>query len=293
MNGDVDMYLNYGVSLPTSSLCDWKSNELSHEYIDINKDDPFFKKQNLESISGNYILLIEGFTNSSFSLFVSTHENKVLPLRNNKPVVCSCQTKGQKCYLRYNEVFDKENKKKGILNNRIIFTTQYLYGNGKMYAKLFKDSEIHGEGFYKYFPNEKEYDISNKESNQRNYMKMEIEASKYSEDSAILMTYICEEKTHVDISATILRHYSSVDYIQENKENVFFIGKKTQNEENFEQPELKLYFHNFFFHRRDFIYSIHSYVGDAHFKVYSNNSRWDINQQKEIFEYNLFNKRFR
>ena len=286
MNGDVDMYLNYGVSLPTSSLCDWKSNELSHEYIDINKDDPFFKKQNLESISGNYILLIEGFTNSSFSLFVSTHENKVLPLRNNKPVVCSCQTKGQKCYLRYNEVFDKENKKKGILNNHIIFTTQYLYGNGKMYAKLFKDSEIHGEGFYKYFPNEKEYDISNKESNQRNYMKMEIEASKYSEDSAILMTYICEEKTHVDISATILRHYSSVDYIQENKENVYYIG---HNKSSAEPPELKLYFNNiFFFERNDFVYNIHSYVGDAHFKIYSNDSRWDVAQQKQVYDYHVF-----
>jgi hypothetical protein len=103
-------------------------------------------------------------------------------------------TVGEKCYLRYNEVFDKENKAKGIMNNNIIFTTNYLYGNGKMYAKLYKDSEIHGADFYKYFPDEKNYEISNKESNQRNYMKMKIEESKYSEDSAILMTFICEEK---------------------------------------------------------------------------------------------------
>ena len=100
------------------------------------------------------------------------------------------------------------------------------------------------------------------------------------------MTFICEEKTHVDISATILRHYSSVDYIQENKENVFYIGT---NNNNTEQPDLKLYFYNFFwFQRSDFIYSIHSYVGDAHFKIYSNDSRWDVQQQKEIFEYHLF-----
>ena len=117
---------------------------------------------------------------------------------------------------------------------------------------------------------------------------MKIQENKYSEDSAILMTFICEEKTQVDISATILRHYSSVDYIQENKENVFFIGKNAQNNENIEQPELKLYFQNFFFNRKDFIYSIHSYVGDAHFKIYYNDSRWDITQQKEIFEYKLF-----
>ena len=117
---------------------------------------------------------------------------------------------------------------------------------------------------------------------------MEIQESKYSEDSAILMTFICEEKTQVDISATILRHYSSVDYIQENKENVFFIGKKVENNENIEQPELKLYFQNFFFNRKDFIYSIHSYKDDAHFKIYYNDSHWDITQQKEIYEYKLF-----
>ena len=288
MNGDADMYLNYGLNLPTPTLNDWKTTDLSHEYIDLNLDDPFFKKENLESLSGYYTLLIEGFTNTSFSLFVSTHPQKVLPLRNNRPVVCDCKISGEKCFLRYNEVFDKENKEKGILNNNIIFTTKYLYGNGKMYAKLSKDSEIHGKDFYKLFPDENDYDISNKESNQRNYMKMKIQESKYSEDSSVLMTFICEEKTHVDISATILRHYSSVDYIQENKENVFFIGKKSQNNDNFEQPELKLYFHNFFFNRKDFIYSIHSYTGDAHFKVYSNNTHWDINQQKEIYEYKLF-----
>ena len=288
MNGDADMYLNYGLSLPTPVLYDWKTTDLSHEYIDINIEDPFFKKANLESLSGYYTILLEGFTNTSFSLFVSTHPQKVLPLRNNRPVVCKCMTVGEKCYLRYNEVFDKENKAKGIMNNNIIFTTNYLYGNGKMYAKLYKDSEIHGADFYKYFPDEKNYEISNKESNQRNYMKMKIEESKYSEDSAILMTFICEEKTQVDISATILRHYSSVDYIQENKENVFFIGKKTDNNANIEQPELKLYFHNFFFNRRDFIYSIHAYKGDAHFKIYYNDSRWDINQQKEVYDYSLF-----
>ena len=285
MNGDVDMYLNYGLSLPTHTINDWKTTDLTHEYIDLNIEDPFFIKNELKSISGYYTLLVEGFTDSTYSLFVSTHKYKVLPLRNNKPVVCNCKTKGDKCYLRYNEVFDKENKKKGILQNSIIFTTQYLYGNGKMYAKLFKDSEIHGKDFYKFFPDEKNYDMSNKESNQRNYMKMKIEESKFSDDSAILMTFICEEKTQVDISSTRLRHYSSVDYIMENRENVFYIGLSPDNSE---QPELTLYFNNFFFNRNDFIYNIHSYVGDAHFKIYANDSRWDINQQKEVFDYHLF-----
>jgi hypothetical protein len=46
MNGDVDMYLNYGLSLPTPTLNDWKTIDLTHEYIDLNIEDPFFKKMN-------------------------------------------------------------------------------------------------------------------------------------------------------------------------------------------------------------------------------------------------------
>lgn len=114
---------------------------------------------------------------------------------------------------------------------------------------------------------------------------MKIEESKYSDDSAILMTFICEEKSHLDISATRLRHYNSVDYILENKENIFYVGNPPDTGE---QPELKLYFINFFFNRDDFVYNIHSYVGDAHIKIYANDSRWDIVQQKEIFDYHLF-----
>jgi hypothetical protein len=266
MNGDADIYLNKGSELPTLEKYDWNSVNPTHEYIDINKNDKFFK-DNKKSISGYYTLLLVGLVDTSFSLFVSNHKNKVFPLRDNLPIVCTCKKAGDKCLFRYSDVYDKNNVENGINHNEIIFTTQYLYGNGKMYAKLFKDSEIHGENFYKYFPTEKDYDISNKESNNRNYMKMIIEESKYSDDSAILMTFICEEKSQLDISATRLRHYSSVDYIQENKENVFYIGKAPDAQE---QPELRLYFNNFFFNNDDFIYNVHSYVGDAHFKIYAN-----------------------
>jgi hypothetical protein len=50
MNGDADMYLNYGLSLPTPVLYDWKTTDLSHEYIDINIEDPFFQKSKFRII---------------------------------------------------------------------------------------------------------------------------------------------------------------------------------------------------------------------------------------------------
>jgi hypothetical protein len=45
MNGDADMFLNYGNEiLPSSTYYTWSSTALNHEHIDIKKDDPYFKK---------------------------------------------------------------------------------------------------------------------------------------------------------------------------------------------------------------------------------------------------------
>ena len=44
-----------------------------------------------------------------------------------------------------------------------------------MYAKAYDDKEIHDcDEFYKNFPDKNNYDYSNKESNQRNYIKVKV-----------------------------------------------------------------------------------------------------------------------
>ena len=68
--------LKKGNVLPTQDNSDWCSNLNNHEYIEISKDDDYFKKNNC-SISGYYGLLVVGFIDTSFTLFVSTHKNKV------------------------------------------------------------------------------------------------------------------------------------------------------------------------------------------------------------------------
>ena len=76
-----------------------------------------------------------------------------------------------------------------------------------MFANLYKDQDISGENGKKlmdYFPTEKIYQFSNAEYGKRNYMKIKISEDKYSKDSLILMTFICEEKTDVEINAASL-----------------------------------------------------------------------------------------
>jgi uncharacterized beta-barrel protein YwiB (DUF1934 family) len=188
--------VNKGKTLPTQTEFNWCSNQNNHEYIEISKDDEFFKKQNC-SISGYYSVLLVGFIDTTFSLFVSSHKNKVFPLRDNIPMGCWCQNKGDKCYFRYNDVFDKDGIENGLDHNDFVFTTQYLYGSGFMYAKTFTDSEIHNpnsEDFYNIFPDKNNYDISNKESNQLNYIKMKVSGEKYQRDASILLTFECNQK---------------------------------------------------------------------------------------------------
>ena len=286
MNGDADMYLKRGKELPTIEKYDWSSTESGHEYIDIGKDDYFFQ-DGKKSISGYYTLLLVGFIDTSFSLFISTHEKKVFPLRNNIPSTCWCENKGEKCFFRYNNVYDKNNDQHGIDHNEVIFTSQYLYGNGFLYSKIFIDSELHNsENFYKSFPDSFNYDYSNKESNQRNYMKVKIGGEKYTKDTLILLTFECSEKTKVDITTTSLNHFSSVDFIQENHENIYYLGYNDITEK---LSKILLIFSNTE-KNQDLIYSVHSYIGDAHIRVYGNTSNWDVKTQSITFDYKLLNE---
>ena len=288
MKGDADMYLNYGDILPTSKQYIWKSNQVNHEFIDINKKDEYFKKNNITSISGFYNLLIVGYIDTSFTLFISNHKNIIFPLRNNKQVTCLCENEGDKCLFRYTDVFMNQNKENGINYNEIIFTSNYLYGNGIMYTKVVKDEEFHKiKNISKIFPDKDNYDISNKESKQRNYVKIQIKEEKYTEDSNILMTFICSEKTKVDITATSIRYFKTTDFIEENKENNYYLGFNPNSDEL--QSDIILYFYNYD-KKKDLIYSIHTYVGDAEVAVYSNNSWWDIKKQKMAFDYQEINK---
>ena len=287
MNGDADMYLNRGRELPSMDKNHWRAIDSNHEYIEISKDDPYFK-DNKVSISGYYTLLVVGFIDTSYSLYISSHKNKVFPLRDNIPSTCWCETKGEKCLFRYNEVFNKNNKEFGINHNEIIFTSEYLYGSGTMFSKVFIDKELYSSNeFYKNFPNKDDYDFSNKESNQRNYMKVKVQGDAYNKDSTVLLTLECNERSKVDITPTSLRHFTSVDYIPDNKENIYYLGI---NDRDYKQSQLTLILNNYMGKDKDLTYSLHSYIGDAHIKVYGNSSIWNEKTQQTTYDYKLLNE---
>ena len=136
------------------------------------------------------------------------------------------------------------------------------------------------------FPTQDNYDISNKESKQRDYIKLQIKEEKYSEDSNILISFICSEPTKVDITSTSIRYFKTTDFIEENKENIYYLGFDPNSDEF--QSDITLIFHNND-KTKDLIYSIHSYVGNAHVTIYSNLTWYDIIKNKNVNEYKEIN----
>ena len=282
MNGDADLYLNYGDEiLPTPEINDWNSTNIGHEYITINIKDEFYKKHNKSSLEGYYTLLVIGFTKTSYTLFISNYDITVYPLIDNMPLICKCQNKGNKCYFRYDDVYSSQNKDFGINENEIIFTTQYLYGNGMMYAKLLKDEDLYKTNkFYDNFPDENNSDFSTDRSNQRNYMKVKVTENNYFEDSIILMTLICDEKTEVSITTASPFYFNGYDYIDYNRENIYYLK---YNETKEVQDEIILFF--YYENNNDLLYNIHTYIGSAKVRVFTQTRDYDPNSKKYIEHY--------
>ena len=288
MNGDADLYLNYGIDkLASPSEHDWYSVNMGHEYIDINENDKFFKEKKIGNLSGYYSLLVVGFTETIYTLFISSHDDNVFPLLDNSPISCRCESKGDKCFFRYDNIFRTRGEDSKLYkNNEIIFTSQYIYGNGKMFANLYKDQDLISEQrkkYQDYFPNEKIYQFSNAEYGKRNYMKVKVNEDKYSKDSLILMSFICEEKTDVEITAASLTYNGVYNYIDIDRENIFYL--KYNNSESVEkQIESKFNFYSY--KNEDIIYEIKAYLGMARIKVFTNETIYNSTLKKVIYDYN-------
>ena len=289
MNGDADMYLNYGnENLPTVANSDWSSVNIGHEFIDINIKDIYFKKNKKSNMAGYYTLLIIGFTETTYTLYISSHPDKIFPLYDNSPVSCQCQVKGGKCYFRYNNIISTENLVHSDTNKKteIIFTTQYIYGYGKMYASIYKDQELTNDPNKKYqdfFPTKENHQFSNSITGKRNYLKIKLENEQYTKDSLILLTYICEEKTDVEITAASLKYKPLYTYIDPNRENIFYIKyNESLSESKQEESIINFYVAN----DESLIYEFHAYVGKARIKIYTNESIFNENYTLMNYDYN-------
>ena len=287
MNGDADMYLNYGDKNPTNTNYNWKSTKVGHEYIDFNIESNFFKKNNMKSLEGHYTLLIIGYTATSYTLFVSSHDNKILPLRDNSPMTCECEKTDQKCFFRYDDVYFEKSEEDENEGGEVVFTLNYIYGNGLLYSKIVTDSELNnipkGKNIIDIFPSLTNYHQSTLTSNQRHYLKVEVKDKDYNKDTVILLTYYCGMTTLVDINSAKLSYKPIYGSLDVNRENIYFL-KYDDNYSKRKQPYSLISFYNS--ENNNIIYNIHSYIGQGRIEIYTNESFYDQKEKKIKYDYN-------
>ena len=280
MNGDADIYLNYGdETFPTPSECTWVSLNLYHEFIQINKNDSFFISNNITSIGGYYTLLVYGYEETAYSLFVSSTNKPILPLYDNTPTSCKCYSSGDKCYFRYGNFYEYTNDGSDDAYVQVIFTSQYIYGTGIMYEKLYEDSEVMNavNNIEDMFPNETNHDFSTKASRQRNYMKVTIDKKnnpKYTKDSMLLMTLNCFEPSLVEVNiATMIEN--EYDFLDQNRENIFYLKKSNK-------PTLLSFYNSL---NLNLIVEVFAYVGSGNILIYSNSTVDNDDDDNEVYNY--------
>jgi len=310
MNGDADIYVNYGTNLPTFEKADWFSYTARNEFIEFNKDDNFFTRNKLESLSGEYTIMISGFKKTSYSLYISSHPKKILPLNDDSPASCITKQDAQYCYFRYDDAYDYDtiindsynnynNNLNIIANNNnnnnhnngdnsnisynvrkkdldIVILTHFIYGSGEIFAKLYDDTDY---DILADFPDEKNFDYKNSYSNKRNILHLNIKKDnpKYNMNSTILISVKCINQCFFDLTAS--RQYeSTIKYLDDKKENIFYLYKSNS-------PLLFIYYNS---KQGDLNYNLKALIGKAQITLFKNETNISngaiSNQNKIIFE---------
>ena len=308
ISGDADIYVNYGNNLPSFNNYIWRSSQSQIDSIFIDLNDNFFVDNKKTSLEGLYTIMVYGYTNSTYTLTVTQGENKIIQLVPGTPSLCKVdeENKEKLCYFR---VENFANSKKileedaGGLTNiiqksvdvvekdiHIVFSTKFIYGEGNIFVKLFKKSEIDVK--LKDFPNEKNNDYTNdmnsniynsgetKYNNniKRNFLKIDIEKTnpRLSAYSMLLLTVKCKDNCLFEINSAKIEYDSKFQFIDIGRENLFYINTQ-------KQPLLL----SFNYKNKEILnYEFYSYTGNADIKIFNNETIYDKTTNKTSYEYN-------
>ena len=283
--GDADMYLNYGNVFPTMDAYTWKSKGAYTELLELSLNDPNFSSLGVSTIEGEYSLMIHGYSNTLYTLYISSNEKKIITLNDdNSQESCTCQQANDVCYFRYENINNFGIKE--VMNKEVIFTIDYTYGNGIAFGKLYKDGNTNT--IIKDLPSKKNYDYAN--DKRQNYIKVNLSKDnpKYTLDSVVVVGVHCTEKSLLDVNAVKLKvddydcddgsSSSKYEYLQTSKENVFYISSNTMN---------RIVKYNYYIYKeQDLNFELKVYSGEAKVLIYTNKTNYNSSTHNVSFEYN-------
>ena len=307
VSGDADIYVNYGNNLPSFNNYIWRSSQSQMDSIFIDLNDNYFVDNKKTSLEGLYTIMVYGYTNSTYTLTVSQGEHKIIQLVPGIPSICKVdeENKEKLCYFR---VENFANSKKileedaGGLSNivqksvdyvekdiHIVFSTKFIYGEGNIFVKLFKKSEMDIK--LEDFPNEKNHDYTNdlsssfynipdKKNNnmKRNFLKIDIEKDdpKLSPYSMLLLSVKCKDNCLFEINSAKVEYDTKFHFIDVGRENLFYLNTQ-------KQPLLLSFLYK---NKETLNYEFYSFTGNADVKIFYNESYFDKKLNKQNFEFN-------
>ncbi len=255
--GDVDLFMNYGFEFPNFNNATWVSATPYSEFIEFDKEDNFFVSRNITDVSGNYTIMIYGATNSSYTLYATSHPNKIIAVNDGATASCKSE-ETEPCYFRYNDFVD--DKKEDL---DIIISTDYLYGSGSISANLYSNAnyEISND-----LPSSTKSEFSNIDKSAKNMLKIKIDKnhSNLNINSMLLIVVECKEKCFFELNVSNM-FKSDVKYLDVNRENIYYIYKSN----------LKTILIYYNWSEKDLNLAAFSYMGMAKFRVYLNNTIYD------------------
>ena len=275
---DANMYLNYDTYLSSISEYQWKNVGGYNEYLDLSLDDSFFAEKQMTDIDGDYYLAIQGLSDSFYNLYISTEDVKIMTLSKGVPAGCSCEKKDDFCYFVYeniNNPFYQELKEQNI-----IFYTDYTYGSGSIYGKLYKNGNM--EEIINSLPSSANHDYTGNDLDEFLFVNLNKKDSKYTLSSVVVLGVQCKGKALFDFNAAILdrtadltRNEQNFIFLRIDQDNIFYISKSTGKTNKF------VYY---IYTEEDFNFKIKGLVGQAEVHTYTNDTLVNTKYINEIEE---------
>ena len=263
---DAFMFLNYDKYITSLSDYNWKNIGGYNEYLDLSIEDQFFAQKQMKDIEGDYYLAIQGLNDCFYDLYISTQDVKILAISKGIPASCSCEKKNELCYFRYENI--NEPSVTVLKDQQLIFYTEYTYGKGKIFGKLYPNGNM--EEIINSLPTLRNYEFKGKDSNEFLFVNLNKKNTKYTLSSVIVVGIQCQEKSLFDLSTAILdqstdlsRNDQKFIYLKINQDNIYYLSKSSGKINNL------VYY---IYQEEDFNFQIKGLFGKAEIHTFTNSS---------------------
>ena len=281
---DANMYLNYETYCPTLSEYNWENIGGFNEYFDISLDDPYFAQRQMEDIDGDYYLAIQGLDDCFYNLYISTQDVKIMTLTRSSPAGCSCESKNDYCYFRYENI--NEPAIREVEDQHLIFYTEFTYGSGSIFGKLYPSGNM--EEIMNSLPTSSNYEFLGYTSEE---LILPIDLTKqnlkYTFSSVLVVGVQCKAKSLFDLSVAQLDRWSDLSrnnnnfiFLNSNQDNIFYISPDTGKTNKF----------IYYLYDEELNLQIKGLIGKAKVHIYLNdtliNYKFDESENKKISKNN-------